>query len=146
MNHSGRIDDDLGHVHLFRGLSKRQLRLVSSLGTRMEGEPGMVLTHEGRPGSEFIIVLDGTVEVRGADRVLATRGAGDFLGEIALLGARPRTATTVAKTCMVIDVMSRREFWSLLHEVPELSDQLRATMADRLTGREIPDERVAGAS
>jgi len=146
MKHSGRIDDDVAHVQLFSGLSKRQLRRVSSLGTRIVGEPGMVLTHEGRPGSEFIILLDGTVEVRSGDRVLATRGPGDVLGEIALLGARPRTATTVATTRVVIDVMSRREFWSLLHESPELSDQLHATMTDRLTEPELYDERVPQAS
>jgi CRP-like cAMP-binding protein len=146
MNRNGCIDDHLAKVQLFRGLSKRQLRTVSHLGTRIDGEPGMVLTREGRPGSEFIIVLDGKVEVRGGDRVLATRGPGDYLGEIALLGTRPRTATAVAKTHVVIEVMSRREFSSLLLEAPELSDQLRATMTDRLTRHEPPDERVARAS
>ena len=63
MNRSGRIDDDLTQVPLFQGLSKAQLRVVSSLGTRITRAPGKVLTREGRPGNEFIILLDGEVEV-----------------------------------------------------------------------------------
>lgn len=145
MNRSGRIDDDLTQVPLFQGLSKAQLRVVSSLGTRITGAPGKVLLREGRPGNEFIILLDGEVEVSTRGHVLATREHGDFLGEIALLGARPRTATAVATSPVTVDVMSRQEFWSLLNEAPELSDRLYHAMTERLTGHAITDEQVTPA-
>ena len=146
MNHSGWIDEDLEHVGLFSGLSKRQLRQVSNLGTMIPGESGMVVTREGEPGSEFMILLDGTVEVRGGDRVLATRGPGDYIGEIALLGARPRTATVVATTPLAIKVLSRGEFWTLLRELPALSNQLHAAMNDRLGELQIHYRDFALAS
>ena len=146
MNRSGRIDNDLTQVPLFQGLSKAQLRVVSSLGTRITRAPGKVLTREGRPGNEFIILLDGEVEVSSGGRLLATRGHGDFLGEIALLGARPRTATAVATRRVLVDVMTRQEFWSLLHEAPELSDRLYRAMTERLTDHAVTDEQVARAS
>ena len=130
------IDRQLGAVPLFRGLSKKQLRRISSLMTRVDRPAGQVLTSEGKSGNEFFIVLEGDVEVRQGDRVIATRGPGDYLGEIALLDDRPRTATVVATTPVSVEVLSRREFMSLLAEAPELSEQIMATVAQRLADLE----------
>jgi CRP/FNR family transcriptional regulator, cyclic AMP receptor protein len=126
------IDEQLAAVPLFEGFSKKQLRRISSLMTRIDRPAGQVLTTEGQPGYEFFIVLEGEVEVREGNRVIATRRARDYVGEIALLDKRPRTATVVATTPVSVEVLSRREFVSLLAAVPELSEQIMATMARRL--------------
>jgi len=126
------IDEQLVQVPLFEGLSKKQLRRISSLMTRIDRPAGQVLTREGEQGSEFFIVLEGEVEVRQGDRVIATRRPGDYVGEIALLDKGPRTASVVATTPVSVEVLSRREFVSLLAEVPQLSEQIMATMARRL--------------
>jgi CRP/FNR family cyclic AMP-dependent transcriptional regulator len=132
------IDEQLAAVPLFEGLSKKQLRRISSLMTRIDRPAGQVLTTEGQQGYEFFIVLEGEVEVRQGDRVIATRRPGDYVGEIALLDRRPRTATVVATTPVSVEVLSRSEFVSLLAEVPELSAQVMATMAQRLVDLETP--------
>jgi CRP-like cAMP-binding protein len=134
----GKTEDWLEQVPLFRGLSKKQLRLVSSLATRLSEPAGTVLTQEGHVGQEFIIVLEGEIEVRKGDRVVATRGPGNYVGEIALLDNRPRTATVVAKTPVVIEVIGRREFHGLLAETPELSTEIMATVGQRLAELEEP--------
>jgi CRP/FNR family cyclic AMP-dependent transcriptional regulator len=126
------IDEQLAAVPLFEGLSKKQLRRISSLMTRIDRPAGEVLTTEGQRGHEFFIVLEGEVEVRQGDRVVATRGPGEYVGEIALLDKRPRTATVLATTPVSVEVLSRREFMSLLALAPELSEQIMATMAQRL--------------
>jgi CRP/FNR family transcriptional regulator, cyclic AMP receptor protein len=130
------IDEQLAAVPLFEGLSKKQLRRISSLMTRLDRPAGKVLTREGEQGSEFFIVLEGEVEVRLGDRVVATRGPGEYVGEIALLDRRPRTATVVATTPVSVEVLSRREFRSLLVQAPELSEQILATVAQRLADLE----------
>ncbi|HSO95593.1 MAG TPA: cyclic nucleotide-binding domain-containing protein [Acidimicrobiia bacterium] len=131
MDH-GKTADWLEKVPLFRGLSKKQLREISGLATRLSEPAGAVLTQEGKAGHEFIIVIEGEIEVRKGDRVVATRGAGDYVGEIALLDQRPRTATVIAKTPVVIEVIGQREFRTLLAGAPELSGDIMATMAQRL--------------
>lgn len=136
MEHHASIDSQLAAVPLFGGLSKKQLRRISSLMTRVDRPAGQVLTREGQSGHEFFIVLEGDVEVRQGDRVIATRGRGDYLGEIALLDERPRTATVVATTPVSVEVLNRREFMSLLAETPELSEQIMATVARRLADLE----------
>jgi CRP/FNR family transcriptional regulator, cyclic AMP receptor protein len=77
-------------------------------------------------------VLEGEVDVRQRGRVVATRRVGEYVGEIALLDKRPRTATVVAATPVSVEVLSRRDFVSLLAQAPELSEQILATMAQRL--------------
>jgi len=126
------IDERLAEVPLFEGLSKKQLRRVSSLAMQIERPAGTVLTVEGEIGHEFMIVLDGEIEVRHDDRVVATRGPGSYFGEIALVDRVPRTATVVAKSPVVLEVIGQREFTGLLAEVPELAARVHATKAERL--------------
>ena len=136
----GKTEDWLAKVPLFNGLSKKQLREVSSLATRLDEPAGTELTKEGRVGNEFIIVLEGEIEIRRGDQVVATRGPGSYVGEIALLDNRPRTATVIAKTPVVIEVIGRREFRTLLADAPELQDEIMSTMAQRLAELEAPVE------
>jgi CRP/FNR family transcriptional regulator, cyclic AMP receptor protein len=131
MDH-GSTEDWLQKVPLFRGLSKKQLREISSLATRLNEPAGAVLTKEGKVGHEFIIVIEGEIEIRKGDQLVATRGPGEYVGEISLLDQRPRTASVIAKTPVVIEVIGQREFRTLLAEAPELSSDIMATMAQRL--------------
>jgi CRP-like cAMP-binding protein len=137
MDRHERIDEQLAKVPLFAGLSKKELRLISQLATYLEEPAGTILTEEGRPGHEFIIVLDGEIEVRHGDKVVAERGPGSYVGEIALLDHRPRTATVVAKTPVAISVIGQREFTGLLAEVPEISQQLLPAVARRLADLDL---------
>jgi CRP-like cAMP-binding protein len=132
MDRHAYIDERLAEIPLFQGLSKKELGHISSLATRLELPAGKALTKEGQQGYEFIIVLEGEVEVRQHGEVIAKRGAGDYFGEIALLDNRPRTATVVATTPVVIEVIERREFLGLVAENPEISQKIMATMAQRL--------------
>ena len=125
-------DELLAQVPLFKDLSKKHLRKVRSLTTRVDVAPGRVLAREGGGGHEFIIVLDGEVEIRQDDEVVATCGAGDYVGEIALIDNRPRTATVVATSPAVLDVIGQREFADLLADEPEIAEQIRTTAARRL--------------
>ena len=132
MDRHAYIDERLAEIPLFQGLSKKELRHISSLATRLEVPAGKALTKEGQQGYEFIIVLEGEVEVRQHGEVIAKRGAGDYFGEIALLDNRPRTATVIALTPVVIEVIERREFLGLVAENPDISQTIMATMAQRL--------------
>lgn len=116
----------------FASCTPRQLNRLSRLATVLDVPAGRELTTEGQPGHEFVVVLDGvaTVEV-GAQRV-SILTEGDWFGEIALLDAGPRTATVTARTPMTIAVFGRREFATLLDEVPGFARTVMAGLARRL--------------
>lgn len=125
-------EDQLARVPLFQGLSKQHLRRIGGLTTQLHQGEGEVIAREGATGNEFIIVLEGELEVRRGDAIVATMGPGDYVGEIALLHNRPRTATVVAKTPVVVEVIGRPEFAALLSDEPEVAQEIMATMAQRL--------------
>lgn len=125
------IDEQLARTDLCRGLTATQRREVADHATWMEMPAGTVLTREGRAGSEFMIVLEGSVEIRVAGVQVATRGPGEVLGEISLLEACTRTATAVATTPVTVGVLSKRDFWNLLGGVPTVQAMLMATAATR---------------
>jgi len=77
-------------------------------------------------------VLEGQVEVRHGDEVIAKLGPSEYFGEMALLDDRPRTASVVATTPVVIEVIGQREFSGMLADMPEVKDKIVATMARRL--------------
>jgi CRP-like cAMP-binding protein len=132
-------EDQLARVPLFEDLSHKQLREISGLMTPIELKAGKQLTREGELGQEFLIVLEGEIEISHAGKPVAVRGAGEYVGEIALLDNRPRTATVTAKTDVLVEVLDRREFSSLLQASPEICNQIMATMAQRLEQLEKSD-------
>jgi CRP-like cAMP-binding protein len=124
--------EDLAQIPLFEGLSARELELVARLSTPVKVDAGQVLAQQGDTGAEFFVVLAGEVDVVRRGELIATRGPGSHLGEIALLGARPRTATLVASTPVTARVASQREFAGLVASVPAIAERLEATMQERL--------------
>lgn len=86
-----------GPVPLFSDLSKESfLSLVERMGYHKVGA-GHVVVREGDAGASLFIIVQGEVEVtRGAGdaaQVMARLGAGSLFGELALIRAKPRTAT-----------------------------------------------------
>ncbi len=129
-------DEMLARVSMFAGLTKSQLRDISGLATRLDLPAGRQLTTQGAIGQEFIIVLEGDVEVVVDGDVVAAPTAGECYGEIALLDSRPRTATVVATTDVIVDVIGRRDFRELLKRQPQIAEHLQRTMAERLAANE----------
>jgi CRP-like cAMP-binding protein len=127
-----RAGNELAKIPLFQNLSAKQLAAVDRLVTTIDVPAGRELIREGEPGQEFIVVVDGEAEVRRAAEVIAVRGPGTFVGEMALLLDRPRNASVVARTAMTIDVIDRQAFRQLLDEFPDLHAPLLAATAERL--------------
>jgi CRP-like cAMP-binding protein len=79
-----------------------------------------------------MIVLSGTAEATRNGKSVASFGAGDYFGEIALLDPGPRTATIVARTPMTLAVIGPTEFGAALDEVPTLAHKIMRGLARRL--------------
>jgi CRP-like cAMP-binding protein len=124
--------DLLAQVPLFSALSKKELQLVARRAEDVKVDAGRILVSEGSTGSEFFVIIDGTATVSRHGRKVASLGAGDAFGELALLDTAPRNATVTAQTEMELVVLGQREFGGLIDEVPGFARKLLAGMARRL--------------
>jgi len=70
----------LRHVPLFERCSKRELQEIARIADELHLPAGRRLAAEGAPGHEFMIVVEGTAEVRRSGRKINLLGSGDFLG------------------------------------------------------------------
>lgn len=97
---------------------------------------GAVLFEEGQPGDYMYVVQSGEVEIRRqvgeTERVLAVLTPGDFLGEMAILNARPRSATAVVRAPARLVVIEGKTFEAMLRARPEIALRIIKTLAMRL--------------
>jgi CRP/FNR family cyclic AMP-dependent transcriptional regulator len=124
-------------VPLFSGCSKRELEEVAAIADELAMPEGRELTREGATGREFLVLIDGSADVRRKGRKVNTLGAGDFLGEIALITGAPRTATVTTTVPSRVLVVTARDFRTLLRHMPSLQFKVLDALASRL-----PDEHT----
>ena len=132
--------DVLANVPLFAGLDAKTIEALAGFTFRKTFEAGELIVEEGRTGNGLFIIVSGSAEVvKGLQtaqaRTLATLGAGEPIGEMALLGEWPRTASVRAleKTeCVGID---RWIFLDHLDREPKLALRLLQILALRLADK-----------
>jgi CRP-like cAMP-binding protein len=122
----------LRHVPLFSGCTKTELRELALTADEVDLRKGAILTREGRPGHEFVVIVDGTARVTRAGRTLADLGPGDWVGEIALLTKSVRTATVTATSPVRALVITDRAFRRVVDAMPSIAVKVLTSVADRL--------------
>ena len=121
----------LGGVALFADLDARSIEAISVLAREVTMTAGEVVMLEGEPGDAFYVIVDGTIRIERGDRVVRSMMAGGFLGEIALLDHRPRTATAVCITDCTLLAVQHYEFDRLIDTFPAVHRRVRAAIARR---------------
>ena len=122
----------LKRAPLFEGLSRKELVLLARVTEDLEVPAGKVLCREGETGQEFFVIVEGKTDVTSKGKRVATRGNGDFVGEIALLEDTKRTATVTAKTPLRLFVLTRQDFRQLVNENRSVERKVMQALARRL--------------
>jgi CRP-like cAMP-binding protein len=128
---SNPLKAQLAGMSLFAGLTKRQVEEVAGSVLERRVKAGKPVIKEGNWGHEFVLVLEGEVEVLRGGRLLATLGPGGYVGELAVLDDVRRNATVVAKTSVVVGAIDTSLFRALLFEIPVLDERIAAGIAER---------------
>jgi CRP/FNR family transcriptional regulator, cyclic AMP receptor protein len=122
----------LRRVPLFAGLANRELEEISRLIDTVDLPADRELTHEGGFGNEFFIIAEGSVDIDKEGHHLATLGAGDFFGEIALVDGGARTATARTAEPSRLLMLGHREFHSVLDRFPKIQLAVLKALAQRV--------------
>ena len=130
----------IASVPLFAGLDAAQVTELCRSSRRMAVKAGDIVIEEGAPGHALYIILKGELEVskRDDDRdlVLATRRAGEVLGEMSLIEHAPRTASVRATSDAELLEIDAAAFERLIETNPGFGTTILRTMAGRLRSTE----------
>jgi CRP/FNR family cyclic AMP-dependent transcriptional regulator len=131
---------------LFREFSETGLKIFAAIATEKSIPAGAPLFAENMVGESMFIVKSGSVRIvsrdSGNDRALAILGAGEHLGELALLARSVRLVSAVAETpCELIEI-SQRDFYRLQPQKPQACLKLALAIAADLA-RKMAEGRDA---
>jgi CRP-like cAMP-binding protein len=130
--------ESLRKIPFFEELTPEDLQRVAKVGERKSFGAGDTIIAKDTQGQAMYVILSGraTVEAGGKTHELEP---GDFVGEMALLGRRPRSATVTAAElveCLVFEAMYFKPF---LIKNPSVAVAILEKVVERL--REV-QERV----
>jgi CRP-like cAMP-binding protein len=123
----------LKRTTVFSTATVEQLAKLAEMAELTSHPPGEALLEEGTVGHRFHLLLDGGASVERDGREVGTVHAGEFVGEISLLGGGRVTATvrsTSPTRCLTI---GREPFWRLLEAEPALALRILEVVCRRLT-------------
>lgn len=98
---------------------------------------GWSVIWDGTPADKAYVILDGEVEVRRREKSI-TLGPGEFVGELAILRHRLRSATVIAVTGLRVLHFEGEALEHLYREVPAARSALDATIARRTSTDSTP--------
>ena len=107
---------ELRDLPVFRYLRSESLSYLLEHGDWVEWAPGEEPIVQGEPGDAFYAIASGQADVIRDGRVVAVTGAGDYVGEAALLNDAPRNATVMARTPVRAYRLDREGFEEVVAE------------------------------
>jgi CRP/FNR family transcriptional regulator, cyclic AMP receptor protein len=123
--------DSLRRLPIFARVHERDVLRVAEIGEPVEAEPGAVLMDQGDVGTECFFVIDGSAAVYSGGQHIAAISAGSIVGEMALVGHKPRNASVVAETPMHLLAFNIVAFKKLLEEMPGTQDVVMKVLEER---------------
>jgi CRP-like cAMP-binding protein len=130
-------------------LTPDELEALTDLGRRQRYPKGGPMFVEGEQSDRVLAILDGRVKVSvvtpdGKEVVLAVRGPGDLLGELAFIDGEPRSATATALDPVSSVVVSAADFTRFLESHPRVALLLLRMVSRRL--RDADNKRAEFAA
>ncbi len=115
---------------------------------------GTVLFREGEPGPDMYVVHSGRVNVSkrvgDVEKILASLGPGEFLGEMSILNNKPRSATATCAEDSKLLVIDAKTFEAMIRGNAEIAIRLIKKLASRVvhylavTAERAPRAGLAG--
>lgn len=124
----------VSEIPIFSALGPAELELIESKIRRVEYKRGDLVYRIGEKAEAFYIIVLGRFRVIGPrNETITVLSQGDYFGESSILLSRDHSATIEAKSDSLVLRIDKKDFQSLLNEIPSLSLHLSRTLGHRLT-------------
>jgi CRP-like cAMP-binding protein len=126
----------LRRVTFFAGIEPAKLKLLAFMSERVGFDAGKILFHQGDGADAAYLIIEGEAAIivnsPSGPITLATLGANDIVGEMAILCDVPRTATVQAKGRLVALRIAKDPFMRMVREFPNMAVSIMRELAHRL--------------
>jgi CRP/FNR family cyclic AMP-dependent transcriptional regulator len=131
----------LGQSPIFRRGRPDALAALAAQATPFDYPAGSFLMRQGEPADHVMVLTAGEVAIvspvrGGGEQVYTIVGAGELIGELALLNDGRRTASARATSPTTAWAIGRDPFWRFLEANPPAATALLRQVAARLADRE----------
>src|SRR5438045_4437225 len=135
---------------IFSKIQPAMQKLLCFSSERLTYDSGQVVFNAGDPGDAAHIIIEGTIEISvptpSGPIVVNTLGKNELIGEIAIFGDVPRTATAKAMSRVETLKISKELFIKVIRENPDAAIELIRILAGRLanTTSQLTRTRTGG--
>jgi CRP/FNR family transcriptional regulator, cyclic AMP receptor protein len=131
----------LAQSPIFRGGDPAALAALAAQATPFDYPTGSFLMRQGEPAEHVLVLTAGEVAIvspvrGGGEQVHAIVGAGQLIGELALLNQGRRTASVRATSPTTAWAIGRDPFWGFLEANPSAATALLRQVAAHLAAQE----------
>ena len=130
----------LNDVWLFRGASDEELTMLAERAYEVSVAPQVDIVTQNEFGDELFLVVDGHAAVSRDGVDLGVVNAGDFFGDMALLGTGVRTSTVRSIVAMTLLALRAEHLDDVLASDPMVARRVLSVVVRRL---EATNRRLA---
>lgn len=127
---AARIASRLGTFPLFADAERGDLVAIAASGVELDVPAGWSLIWAKTPADKAYVILEGEVDIKLDSGKTVRLGAGDVIGEKAILEHSLRSATVVAATPLVVLHFTSEAVTSLYADVPAFRTALDTALAN----------------
>lgn len=136
-DHKKHIFELLRNIQLFSSLTDEELHQIREKMEVKRFKKNEVILYEENTNEVMYVILYGKVKViqtteDGKEIILAIHRSGEFFGEISLIDNRTVPAMVLAIEDSIIAIISKKEFYALIHAQGKVLDILLQIMCSRL--------------
>jgi hypothetical protein len=117
---------------LFAQTPENVLSSIVPIMKEVNFREGEEIFAKGDIGTSLFILHDGQVGIFNGTQQLATVGAGDFFGELALLDAEPRSASAAALSQVLAFRIDQEDFYDVMEERAEVLRNILRMLCQRI--------------
>ena len=123
-------------IPIFERIQPAMQKLLCFSSERLTYDAGQVMFNAGDAADAAYIIIEGSVEISvptpSGPIIVNQLGKNELLGEIAIFGDVPRTATATAQTKLETLKISKELFNKIIRENPDAAIELIRVLAARL--------------
>ena len=124
-------ESSLRSIPLFESLPTQARAAIAQHADQLDVPEGTELARQGDFAYEFFVIEDGAAEVLRDGEPIAELGAGDFLGEMGIVGKVVRNATVRTTSPARVIVMTEQDFRSMSRTNPDVASRIEAAVEQR---------------